>query len=115
MVKGPLTCSKGKMQQYIVGAPFEKIAVDIAGPFLQTDKGKKFVMAMMDYFTKWQEALPLPNQEALTVATALVKDWICRYGVPLEIHSDQGTNFESRLFQELCKYLKKTMTISLHP
>ena len=71
----------------------------------------------MDYFSKWVEAYALPNQEASTVADAVVKEWICRYGVPLELHSDQGRNFESKLFQEVCMVLniRKTRTTALHP
>ena len=44
----------------------------------------------------------MPNQEATTVAELLVKQFICRFGVPLLIHSDQGRNFESELFAEMC-------------
>jgi hypothetical protein len=71
----------------------------------------------MDYFTKWPEAYALPNQEAKTVATALVNEFVCRFGVPLEMHSDQGTNFESAVFQEMCSLLniRKTRTTPLHP
>ena len=72
---------------------------------------------VVDYFTKWPEAHPLPNQEAATVAEALVKEYVCRFGVPLSLHSDQGRNFESNLFQEMCKLLgiRKTRTTPLHP
>jgi hypothetical protein len=49
----------------------------------------------MDYFTKWPEVYPIPNQEASTVADALVTDFFCRFGVPRELHSDQGRNFEA--------------------
>ena len=71
----------------------------------------------MDYFTKWPEAYSLPNQEAITVAVVLVKEYVCRFGVPLFIHSDQGRNFESKVFQEMCELLgmKKTRTTALHP
>ena len=71
----------------------------------------------MDYFTKWPEAYPIPNQEATTVAEVLVKELVSRFGVPVELHSDQGRNFESRVFQEMCRILgiKKTRTTPLHP
>ncbi|UYV67829.1 K02A2.6-like [Cordylochernes scorpioides] len=49
----------------------------------------------MDYFTKWPEAYAIPNQEATTVAKVLMDNLICRFGVPLELHSDQGRNFEA--------------------
>jgi hypothetical protein len=70
----------------------------------------------MDYFTKWPEAYALPNQEAATVAEVLVTDFFCRFGIPRELHSDQGRNFESRLLQEIFQRLRvsKTRTTPLH-
>jgi len=48
----------------------------------------------MDYFTKYPEVYAIPNQEASTVADALVTNFFCRFGVPMELHSDQCRNFE---------------------
>ena len=56
---------------------------------------------MVDSFTKWIEAYPLPDMEAKTVAKALVDGFISRFGVPYWIKSDRGTQFESPLFKEL--------------
>lgn len=95
---GPQKRGKAPMKQYNVGSPFERIALDIAGPFPTTENKNKYMLVVMDYFTKWVEVYAIPNQEAATVADVLVKEFICRYGVPLEIHSDQGRNFESQLF-----------------
>jgi hypothetical protein len=50
--KGPRTRSRGLMKQYNVGALFERIAFDIAGPFPVTDSGNKYIMVVMDYFSK---------------------------------------------------------------
>ena len=63
------------------------------------------------------EAYALPNQRAKTCANALVDNWVYRYGALDAIHSDQGRNFESRLFDELCRMLeiKKTGTTAYHP
>jgi hypothetical protein len=114
--KGPRTRSRGLMKQYNVGAPFERIAFDIAGPFPVTDSGNKYIMVVIDYFSKWPEAYGLPNQEAVTVSRALIENWICRYGLPLKMHSDQGRNFESNVFQGVCELLgvRKTRTTPLH-
>jgi hypothetical protein len=70
----------------------------------------------MDYFTKWQEAYAIPNQEASTMAEALVTNFCC-FGIPRELHSDQGRNFESHLQQEILQRLgvSKTRTTPLHP
>ena len=95
----------------------ERIALDILGPLPLSESGNQYLLIIADYFTKWPEAYPLPNQEATTVAKVLVNEMICRFGVPLEIHSDQGRNFESALFQEMCRLLgmTKTRTTPLHP
>jgi hypothetical protein len=105
------------MRQYNVGAPFERIAIDVAGPISQSDQGNRYLLIAMDYFTKWPEAYAIPNQEAATVAEALVTNFFCRFGVPRELHSDQGRNFESRLMQEVLQRLgvRKTRTTPLHP
>ncbi|GBM39276.1 Transposon Ty3-I Gag-Pol polyprotein [Araneus ventricosus] len=115
--KGPKTRTKGRLQRYNVGAPFERIALDILGPFPVTTKGNRYVLVLMDYFTKWPEAIPIPDQEASTVAEELVRSWISCYGVPMILHSDKGTNFNSALFTELCKLLGilKARTSALHP
>jgi transposase InsO family protein len=71
----------------------------------------------MDYFTKWPEVNAIPNQEASTVAEALVSNFFCRFGIPRELHTDEGRKFESHLLQEVLKRLGMsiTCTTSLHP
>ena len=66
--KGPKIRTRGKMMQYLVGAPFERIAIDVAGPFPTSSSGNRYVLVAMDYFSKWPEIYPIPNQEATTVA-----------------------------------------------
>ena len=72
---------------------------------------------MYPYFTKWTESYAIPNQEATTVAEKLVTEFVCRFGVPREMHSDQGSNCESKVMTEVCKLLdiEKTRTTPLHP
>ena len=115
--KGPKAKSRGRLQQYNVGSPFERVAMDVAGPFPTSTAGNKYLLVVMDYFSKWPEVYALPNQEAKTVAEAFVENWITRFGVPVELHSDQGRNFESSIFQEVCTLLgiHKTRTTALHP
>ena len=47
----------------------------------------------------------------------MFRGWIKRYGCPQEIHSDQGSQFESQIFQEMCKLLEinKPRTTAYHP
>lgn len=115
--KGPPGRSHALLQQFPVGSPMERVGVDVVGPLPLTDRGNKYVLTAMDYFTKWPEAYALPNQEAETVANALVGGMFSRLGVPESIHSDQGRNFESSVFNTMCKQLgmHKTRTTPLHP
>ena len=88
------------MRQYNIGLPFERIAINIAEPFPVTDNGNRYIMVIGDYFTKWVEAYTIPNQEVTTVAKELVHNFYYRYGAHMEIHTDQGRNFESGAFRE---------------
>ena len=59
----------------------------------------------------------MPNMEARTCAKILVQEVISSFGVPNQIHSDQGRQFESNLFAEICELLQieKTRTTPYHP
>ncbi|PIK50755.1 hypothetical protein BSL78_12341 [Apostichopus japonicus] len=105
------------MQNYKSGEPMQRIAIDIIGPLPKTDRGNQYILVIGDYFSKWKEAFAIPNQEATTVANTLVEEFICRYGIPSEIHTDQGRQFEAKLFQELCRLLEinKTRTTPYYP
>ena len=60
------------MQQFNVGAPSERIAIDIAGPFPMSERGNRYLLVAMDYLTNWPEVYAIPNQEASRVADAPV-------------------------------------------
>ncbi|GFU17506.1 retrovirus-related Pol polyprotein from transposon 412 [Trichonephila clavipes] len=115
--KGHRKRTRGRLQLYNVGAPFERIAFDILGPLPRSSDGNNNILVVMDYFTMWPEACPIPDQEASTVAEVLVQHWISRFGVPLQLHSDQGRNFDSVVCKRLCEILAidKTRTTALHP
>jgi hypothetical protein len=70
-----------------------RIAIHIAGPFPTSERGNWYLLVAMD-FTKWPEVYAIPNHEAATVADALVANLFCRFGIPRQLHSDQGRNFE---------------------
>ena len=115
--KGPARKGKAPLQVYQVGAPMERVAVDILGPLPLTSAGNRYICVAMDYFTKWPEAYALPNHEATTVAEVLVERFFSRFGVPGELHSDQGREFEAEVFRECCQLwgVKKTRTTPLRP
>lgn len=105
------------LQIVLASRPYERVALDILGPLPETAGGNKYILVIGDYFSKWTEAFCLANQEACTIAKVLVEEWVCRFGAPRTVHSDQGRSFESNVFQELCRLLNihKTRTSPYHP
>jgi hypothetical protein len=105
------------MKTNVVGALLKRIALDIMGPLPQTKQGNKYILVIGDYFTKWKEAYAMPDQTAVTVALIVVNEFVSRFGVPDQMHSDQGRNFESAVFQQMCELLgiDKTRTTPLRP
>lgn len=95
---------------------FEHIHIDLVGP-LRSSRGYKYILTVIDRFTRWPEAYPLRDIHANTVAKKLFLEYICRFGVPLTITTDQGTQFESRVTSELLNLLGcyKIHTTTYHP
>jgi hypothetical protein len=72
---------------------------------------------MTDALTKYVELVPLPSKEADTVANAIFDKWYCRFGVPLDIVTDQDKEFCAKLSDELFKRLGTNLltTTPHHP
>ncbi|CAB3986622.1 Transposon Ty3-G Gag-Pol poly [Paramuricea clavata] len=100
----------------VIPIPFYMIGVDIIGPLKTTSRGNKYILSVVDYYTKYAEAVALPNQEAVTVARAL-EDIFARHGMPSVLLTDQGSNFESKVIASLCEMfgIEKRRTTAYHP
>jgi len=99
------------------GAPLDRIATDILGPLPLTERNNRYVLVVADYFTKWVELFAIPDQTAETCAHKICSEVVCRLGSPLQLHSDQGRNYESDLFKQMCNLLeiRKTRTSPRNP
>ena len=105
------------MQEYHAGAPMERVHIDFLGPLPKTAAGNEHILMMVDQFTKWVEIIPLPSQTAEVTARTAVNEFFSRFGCPFYLFSDQGRNFESRLFTAMCDVLQiqKTRTTPYRP
>ena len=95
----------------------DRVATDLLGPFPVTERTNKYILVVQDQFSKWTEAYAVPDITAETVTRKIVCEFISRFGTPLDLHSDQGRNYEAKLYKVMCKLLKihKTRTTSFHP
>ena len=114
--KQPYRRAKAPMKQYNVGHPLERVAIDIMGP-LPSSNNARYLLLVSCYFTKWLDAIPINSIDAKTVATKLIEKFISVFGCPVTLHSDQGRNFESQVFKEVCNILgiEKTRTTPGRP
>jgi len=115
--KGPPVRARGEMVKVMAAAPMNLVAVDVLSGLSQSDDGSTCMIVAVDYMTKWVEAYALPNEEASTCMNALDNRFFSRFGMPNQLHSDQGRNFESKLFSELIKLagIRRTRTTPFHP
>jgi len=97
---------RAELQTPQVGEPWERISVDITRPHPKSTRQNQYILTVIDHFSKWAEAIPIRNHTAPVVARALMVHIFSRFGVPLQLLSDRGPEFESELFCQLMKWLE---------
>ena len=123
---GHASCAKQQRSRGFTGHRYKKfekpagrfahVHVDLVGP-LPASKGKTHLLTIIDRFTRWPEAIPLERTDAATVGRAFELNWVARFGVPLEITSDRGTQFTVGIWRALAESLgcKIHHTTAYHP
>jgi transposase InsO family protein len=88
----------------------------VVGPLPVTDKGNKYLLTIVDHFTRFCEAITIPTPEAEVIAREFLMRVITLFGVPKKLLTDRGAAFVSVLMKEVCKLLKiqKLQTSSYH-
>ena len=120
-----LQCQRSKIHHHTrapmatfatLDAHFDQVHIDLVGP-LPPSKGCLYLLTCVDHFTRWLEAIPLPDCMADTVARAFVQKWISRFGTPSTVTTDRGRQFESNLWRAFSQLLgtKHLHTTAYHP
>ena len=90
--------------------------MDLVGPLPKSSRGHQYILVILDYATRYPEAIPLRTMASKGIARELVL-MFSRVGIPEEILTDQGTPFMSRIMKDLCKLMqiKQLRTSVYHP
>jgi transposase InsO family protein len=97
--------------------PLEFVAIDILGPLPKTNQGHQYLLVISDRFTKLVRTIPLRRITSLMVAQSFSSGWVYIYGPPQVLLSDNGTQFNSRFFKDICGAMgiKQVFTSAYHP
>ena len=115
-------CAKSKarkvplVEREVLSEPFEVLAFDLVGPFPKGKGGHRFVLTAICMSSRWPEAIPLKSVTARAVATGMVEIF-ARTGIPLQLLTDQGSQFLGSLVTHLCRDLNidKVRIAPYHP
>ena len=115
-----LTRTKTRQPMVLTDTPgraFDKVSLDIVGPLLTTPAGRSYILTIQDLLTKYSLAIPISQPTARDTADAFVKAFICRFGAPKAILTDQGSNFMSQHFKSVAKRFRisQIRTTAFHP
>ena len=88
--------------------PFAQWGLDTVGPFPKAVGNKKYLLVGIDYFTKWVEAEPLANIRDVDAKRFVWKNIFTQFGVPHVLISDNGLQFNNKMFRRYCGELEIT-------
>ena len=83
--------------------PFAKVSMHISGPYPTSLFGYKYILSVVDHYSGWQEAFALPDKSAENVGHVVIDEIFPRFGCPLQIVSDNGTENENKVIRETLK------------
>lgn len=107
----------GYMQSMPVVEPGHMLGVDLMGPFPRSSKQNEHLLVIVDYCSKWVELFPLRVAKAPQIARILVEEIFTRWGTPVYLVSDRGTQFTSQLICQVCKQwsVVQKLATTAHP
>jgi len=83
----------------VIGAPAERWVIDLCGPY-KPSQGYKYIFTAVCPFSKYVVAVSIRNKEAATVARVIIDHIVMKWGLPSEILSDLGPEFQADLSLE---------------
>ena len=97
--------AQGRTTLVLAERPFQMVSMDLVGPLPICSSGARYLLTIMDRFTRYVAAIPLKEVTARLVAKRFYHEWILRYGVPESLLADNGTQFTSMVLRFTCQLL----------
>lgn len=97
--------------------PFQQIGMDFVGPLTESQDGNKYIVVMVDYYSKWVEAVATPEATAACAAKAFMDSMVLRHGAPERVITDRGRHFTAEMMEELFRLTSTNhaRTTAYHP
>ena len=102
---------------YTPAVSLDRVAIDLVGPFVETNAKNKYILTVQDQLTKYSLAIPLKETTSCAIADAFIKNYISYFGSPRVILSDNGSNLVSTFMKRIAKKFKilQIRTTPYHP
>ena len=118
--KKKLVRIKTKLPMCITDTPtgtFEKLQIDLVGPLPNSDMGNEYMLTWQDCLSKYSDAIPLNKIDAPAIAVLFAEQFICRFGCPESIQTDQGPQFMNEIMAGFAKFfkIKQYKSSAYHP
>ena len=96
--------------------PMDRVSADLMD-LHQSYSGKRYVLSIVDHLSRYVQLIALPDKQAETVANAFIQEYVTLFGAPKVLVTDNGSEFNNRLFAEVCKLvqIKASLTTPFHP
>ncbi|CAJ0606948.1 unnamed protein product [Cylicocyclus nassatus] len=98
--------NREKLLPVVTTTVFDKVYMDLTGPLHTSESGNKYVLALLDHFSKYVITAPLPDCSAVTVAHAIMTECILKFGVMTQLISDNASYFKGELISEIGRLLR---------
>jgi hypothetical protein len=125
-IKSCIPCQESKRKQPTQALPWgtiqskgtwDLLCLDLWDSGVTSSRGNRYILTVIDGFSKFAHAIPIRNKEAVTVAKCLVEKVFCAFGIPRRLHSDRGAEFVNEVITNiaLLYMIEKGRTTAYHP
>jgi len=103
--QGSKPIRQGALQSFEANGPGDRYCIDLVGPYPRTKRNKKYILTVLDAYTRYLISVALPEKTATCVSRALIEEVFFKIGCPRSLQSDLGTEFQNQILDNICSIL----------